>query len=717
MIVAYAYNGDTTNPRRFILGRNNVRAYEAIPHKVEFEKMGTVLAAAYGDGVKVRRVAGQGNGGNALRLTPEAEAQALGGVQSPEYAPGASPINIKVVDPKLVKPYEYRLVINTDTSARDTIGSGSQTTILVKEWELYGRPAGSGAGYQLIYTSWAAIGKSEWDYARNTWDFLQNRFIKGTERVIPGHGISVSVRNVLDPGAGFYTLTAANRWLCPDATFPPPSGTSLHYMLQDDKNGLISAEIEYADPTKPWLTGFNPKATSSPWLNAFRGAPSYPDKCFIASSAPNSPYPPPPGSNAWTLWYDFNKNVYRDGLLGAWGPYGLVTPYDGSEPENVGIGFWYCSTVACGPLSRQLNGDPNEFITLERLPSMEIVITPDPSKWSRCLVVEASPTPSLSRLVGSSFPRTAKWRSSRDVIRGDTLAYRTDPLTPSTQGFSYFPGYAINLETGERVNILFAEASWFRGENGDDMLFNPTSSASGDALGGRHWILVTTQPYDECRRFAQYVAVADSQPIGPAAAKDRGILFRTANRDTLRIDSLYKYVAWVALPRIAGRQYEFRHYKDIPTEVRIRLAVNKSYKPAADGTSPTFEFSTAEVAARIGDVTTAKNALDLIRVVPNPYYGRSGAGRGVYEISQVDTRVKITNLPQKCTIRIFTLNGVLVRTFRKDSDQPDQEWDLKNEYGVPIASGPYIIHIDAPGLGQKVVKFFAIMPQVDLNNY
>jgi hypothetical protein len=205
MIVAYAYNGDTTNPRRFILGRNNVRAYEAIPHKVEFEKMGTVLAAAYGDGVKVRRVAGQGNGGNALRLTPEAEARALSGVQSPEYAPGAGPINIKVVDPKLVKPYEYRLVINTDTSARDTIGSGSQTTILVKEWELYGRPAGSGAGYQLIYTSWAAIGKSEWDYARNTWDFLQNRFIKGTERVIPGHGISVSVRNVLDPGAKFYT--------------------------------------------------------------------------------------------------------------------------------------------------------------------------------------------------------------------------------------------------------------------------------------------------------------------------------------------------------------------------------------------------------------------------------------------------------------------------------------------------------------------------------
>ncbi len=717
MIVAYAYNGDTTNTRRFILGRNNVRSYEAVPHKVEFEKMGTVLAAAYGDGVKVRRVAGEGNGGNALRLTPEAEAQALAAVPRPEYAPGAGPFSIKVVDPKLVKPYEYRLVINTDTSIRDTVGSGAQATILVKEWELYGRPAGSGASYQLIYTSWAAINKSEWDYAKNTWDFLQNRFMKGTERVIPGHGISVSVRDVLDPGAKFYKLDVTNRWLCPDATFPPPSPLSLYYMLQDDKNGLITAEVEYADPTKPWLTGFAPTSSASPWLNAFVPTPpAYDNKCFLAGGTGSNAIPEP-GTNEWVLWYDFNKKAYQEGLLRAWGPYGLVTPYDGAAPDRVGIGFRYCPTLGCSPLLRQLNGDPREFITLERLPSMEIVITPDPSKWSRCLVLEASPTPSLSRLVGSSFPRTAKWRSSRDVIRGDTLAYRSDPLTPSTQGFSYFPGYAINLETGERVNILFAEASWFRGENGDDMLFNPTSSASGDALGGRHWILVTTQPYDGCQRFAQFVAVADSQPIGPAAARDRGILFRTANGDTVRIDSLYKYVAWVALPRIAGRQYEFRHYKDIPTEVRIRLAVNKSYKPASNGTPPTFEFSTAEVAARLGDVSTAKSALDLIRVVPNPYYGRSGAGRGVYEVSQVDTRVKITNLPQKCTIRIFTLNGVLVRTFRKDSDQPDQEWDLKNEYGVPIASGPYIIHIDAPGLGQKVVKFFAIMPQVDLNNY
>ncbi len=714
MIVAYAYNGDTTNHRQFIVGRNNVRSYEAVPHKVEFEKLGTVLAANYGDGVKIRRIAGQGNGGNALQLTSEAESEALDRVipsTGPVYAPGAGPFTVKVVDPKLVKPYDYRLVVNTDTSVRDTVGSGSQATILVKEWELYGRPAGSGAAYQLIYTSWAAISQGEWDYRRNTWDFLQNRFLRGTERVIPGHGISISLRDVLDPGAKFIEATGQYTWLCP----PAPPNRIPYYILQDEKNGLISAEVKYGNPTKPWLSGIS--LTAAPWLSGHQqGVTVYESQCPLTGGTGSNTIAAP-GSNPWTLWYDFNKDTYRQSLLGIWAPYGLMSPYDGSKPEIPGMGFAYCPTIGCSPLLARVNGDPRDFVTLERLPSVEIVITPDPAKWSRTLVLEASPTPSLSQLVQSSFPRTAKWRLSRDVRRGDTLDYRSGPLSVANQGYSYFPGYAINLETGQRVNILFAEASWFRGENGDDMLFNPTSRVGGDALAGRHWVFVTTHPYDECQQFARWLAVADSQPFGAALAVHRGILFRNQSGDSVRIDSFYKYVAWAGLPRVAGPQYEFKHYKDIPTEVRIRLCVNKSYKPASNGTQPTFEFSTAEVAARLGDVATAKNALDLIRVVPNPYYGRSGAGRGVYEVSQVDTRVKITNLPQKCAIRIFTLNGVLVRTFRKDSDAPDQEWDLKNEFGVPIASGPYIIHIDAPGLGQKVVKFFAIMPQVDLNNY
>ena len=33
-------------------------------------------------------------------------------------------------------------------------------------------------------------------------------------------------------------------------------------------------------------------------------------------------------------------------------------------------------------------------------------------------------------------------------------------------GMGWFPGYAIDIETGERLNIIFSEDSWLAGENG-----------------------------------------------------------------------------------------------------------------------------------------------------------------------------------------------------------------------------------------------------------
>jgi hypothetical protein len=46
-----------------------------------------------------------------------------------------------------------------------------------------------------------------------------------------------------------------------------------------------------------------------------------------------------------------------------------------------------------------------------------------------------------------------------------------------------------------------------------------------------------------------------------------------------------------------------------------------------------------------------------------------------------------------------------------------QDWDLKNDYGIPIASGVYIIHVDAPGIGEKVIKWFGAMRPIDLTNF
>ena len=52
-------------------------------------------------------------------------------------------------------------------------------------------------------------------------------------------------------------------------------------------------------------------------------------------------------------------------------------------------------------------------------------------------------------------------------------------VTSSTStGWSWFPGYAIDLETGTRLNMAFGENSWMVGDNGNDMRWNPTSRTS-----------------------------------------------------------------------------------------------------------------------------------------------------------------------------------------------------------------------------------------------
>jgi predicted DNA-binding helix-hairpin-helix protein len=105
------------------------------------------------------------------------------------------------------------------------------------------------------------------------------------------------------------------------------------------------------------------------------------------------------------------------------------------------------------------------------------------------------------------------------------------------------------------------------------------------------------------------------------------------------------------------------------------------------------------------------DALDLINVVPNPYKAYSE-----YENNKLDNRVKITNLPEKCTVRIYNMQGKMIREFKKDSDITYLDWTLTNQDNIPVSSGVYLIHIDVPGIGEKVIKSFVAMRMVDLQN-
>ena len=126
-----------------------------------------------------------------------------------------------------------------------------------------------------------------------------------------------------------------------------------------------------------------------------------------------------------------------------------------------------------------------------------------------------------------------------------------------------------------------------------------------------------------------------------------------------------------------------------------------------------YNFSMDKLSPTIGDNPAARAALDLIQVVPNPYYAASN-----YETSQVDSRIKIVNLPDNCTVTIYALNGTLVRRLEKGtSSSTSLDWDMKNYANIPVASGLYLFHIKAPGIGERIVKWYGVMRPIDLDSF
>lgn len=124
----------------------------------------------------------------------------------------------------------------------------------------------------------------------------------------------------------------------------------------------------------------------------------------------------------------------------------------------------------------------------------------------------------------------------------------------------------------------------------------------------------------------------------------------------------------------------------------------------------TFTLDTAPYAPSRGVQELAVASLKDIGIVPNPYKGASA-----YEVSRIVDVARFTNLPERCTIRVFTTHGTLVRTLTKNSPETFMSWDLQTEEGLPIASGMYLIHVEVPGVGETTFKFGVIKKRVQLN--
>ncbi|MEM8584975.1 MAG: hypothetical protein AAGF87_11930 [Bacteroidota bacterium] len=697
-VIAYAYNNykdfdpsDTDNPgqpRQYLasnrrigeqaIDREGALFYTVIPRPT----LDRNIMANYGDQPPITRLAGAGNNGNDLRLSSEtiqdveaAFSNGEGQVSNLTYAPGAGPIDIKVYDPRNIANGSFELTM-VDTFLTDDELEEEATWML---------DCLDNCGVATI---------------------LSEKPINYTfEQIIPEFGFSVTVRDVLEPGE-----------------------------VPIDENGAIGTELTYADPDgERWLSfiedGNLAFGSNALGLSIFNYVNTGRVERF--------------GS----LDEDQAYSDARQGLFSGVHPYKLM---DWSQRSaDVGIPQPFISPVWL--VGTNTNSRANDLMELSDLNNVDVVFTSNKELWSRCPVIEtASPyyegaggflSPINPLFVPEGFdPQQEDGQNwimfdrrfapsvTRDASSDDPNVPAIDP-DAEDDGYGWFPGYAVDVETGQRLQMVFGENSIYDGRTTDqglnlpsygaDMVWNPSSDlflAGGDqptmaniSAGGQHFFYVTSLPYDMGEEIGERLEHSSS-PV-PLRKADRrfGI----------------PKITWAGFPLLTPGS-QLLSYADglIPNDARLRLRVNNGFAVSEDNEVnngyPTYQFALEDVMATDLDQAGVESALDMINVVPNPYYAFSE-----YEDGQFDTEVKITNLPAKCVVTIYNLEGNFIRQYDRDEEEmllpgeatrglptrqisPALNWDLDNFRGIPVSSGVYLIHVSAPGLGERTLKWFGV---------
>lgn len=663
MVVSYAYN----NYKQYIPGDplsldgqklpylrsrkgavGEVEVIEVIPHSPVPEAGGTNQYTVYGETPLIKRLDGHGNGGRSLEFTTDTENKILRDGFVAEPEYLASKGPINV---KVIDPLNvangYFEISFTDTSAVP-----SPTTF--DNWKI-----------------------NRFDTDGNLLETVssQQAISVENEQLIPQWGVSVQI--VQQPYFKEAGITGNNTY---------------------ETTNVLESSMTFADSSKRWLSGVTDVDGYTP-MNWIRSG-NVNEADYLPANLYNNPA-------CYKDEVDRDpKRRWSSVLEGTLAPHSMV----GYQCDFMPLAY-YKSTPNYPGSAETSPGVARTNAALSFSPSIDIVITKDKRKWTKCLVIELGrdKTLNIGNALSGGLRKSSSLDSLNQVIAGT--------------GESWFPGYAIDLETGARLHMAFGENSFLGTDGGGDMIWNPGSrmfdQVGNPKLGGMQPIYVfshkqkeingilsqgydmgvyngTTHDISELRKLMD-ILTGDivPGPGDPTAGQARG--------------NFYSSLSWVGYPMLAANRQNF----DIETDVRIKVRVSKEYKKfvatGKNGGKPMYSWNMSAIGTRKDDRSRLVDALEKINVVPNPYYGYSE-----YERNRLDTRVKITNLPEVCTIDIYTINGKLVRSFNKSSLITYQDWEMKNAQEVPVASGVYLIRVNVPNVGDKILKLFLGTRQVDL---
>ncbi len=291
---------------------------------------------------------------------------------------------------------------------------------------------------------------------------------------------------------------------------------------------------------------------------------------------------------------------------------------------------------------------------------VDLVITPDKNLWTRSAVVETCNWFNVSQ--GGAYPMKRRNNPSVDkngLSPSDSGFNLEEGTAANISGMGWFPGYAIDIETGRRLNIVFGENSCFPEANGADMIWNPNSINYDDqgypVFAGSHLVFVLGENignsgmpiYDSCKTFLQ------------------GINSNVPNQNR----NAWQNATWVLYPRLN------EGFNLLENELTLKMRVVKRFEnftlTGQNAAKPMFEWDISEVLPI--DLSTDNHIEPQLIIYPNP--------------TNSEVTVSWNNYTPQ-SIQIYSITGQLLQEIKTTDNQNFQNINLKDN-----TSGVYILKI------------------------
>jgi hypothetical protein len=675
-VVAIAYNnfksGSVEQSRQY-KASDQVKIFSATPHDNNF--YGLNAKTRYFQNLPLTRVSGKGHGSYFIDIIKAHEDDIILGSNgfrdSLTYEGGRSPFSLVVNNPYKLRDANFKLNI---------IDSSPTPTSIFNTKKSY---------YDLSITE------------NGTTKVISSEFNLDRENEL---SVFAEISGKLEP----YGVSISHNVVTPIGRVPRDT---------DNIFSVIGSSLTYQDSTKKWLTLLSDIDNQEyrDWIRAGmeRNTASSNTEQFASNYVLSGS-----GANALRIYTDSFER-FGSILNRSIAPYCLAdnrytTSASVTDANYAGFAPGFKWDNIASDLQAVLLSHQGPENNLDSLFSVNIVITSDPNKWSQCIVLETGDIVTYN--IGGALKGQIRQSPSLDKD------LKTE--SPTEKGRSWFPGYAINVETGERMNIYFGENSHRPGRK---MIWDPNeviTSVLGDpVLGGSHFVYVTNTPYDGGDKDHQFLTANFNVTTGSANNLRLSPIYR----------NFYKSLIWTFVPMTdsAERMTDGNdNYKVPNNEISIKVRIQRPfelYKDNGTGQSE-YIFSTAGLQPTTSFRARLDSSFNSMRIVPNPYNAYSA-----YEGDLTAANfVKFIGVPKNSTISIFTIDGTLVRKIKLAEEGVDNyfgantnqlnidnsyTWDMRTAGGILIASGVYTVHVSSPTMGEKVMKLFATMRALDVSNF